>query len=84
MRHFILKKKKTSCECDISINFAWNNPNLFLSYSPKNRFGLFCAKLTEIYISCSQDGFFFFFQNEMSCALNYAMQQTAVDVSTEL
>ena len=37
MRLFILKKKKMSCERDISVNFAQNDLNLFLSYSLKNR-----------------------------------------------
>ena len=34
---FHFEKKKKSCELDISINFAWNDLNLFLSYSLKNR-----------------------------------------------
>ena len=37
MRLFILKKKKMSRELDISVNFARNDLNLFLSYSLKNR-----------------------------------------------
>ena len=37
MRLFILKKQKMSCELDISVNFAQNDLNLFLSYSLKNR-----------------------------------------------
>ena len=37
MRLFILKKKKMSHELNISINFAQNDLNLFLSYSLRNR-----------------------------------------------
>ena len=34
---FHFEKKKMSCELNISVNFAWNDLNLFLSYSLKNR-----------------------------------------------
>ena len=34
---FHFEKKKMSCELDISVSFACNDLNLFLSYSLKNR-----------------------------------------------